>query len=141
MAAKQTRLLDVMKQFKDEAQDLVKKTQSQVQDLVVKTTNDIAKLAVNNPKIKNVVKKLESEQKRYERVFEDLQDRALKLYKDRAESTVSDIKSKIESYRKQAERLYKDATVKKQTAAKPAKKIKVKAKAKKAKKQPAAPQL
>ena len=132
MAAKQTRLLDVLKQFKDEAQKLAKNTQSQVQELVVKTTNDIAKLAVNNPQIKNIVNRLESEQKKYEKVFMDLQDKALKLYKDRAESTVSDIKEKIEGYRKQAEKIYKDATKKKQAATKSnaVKKIKVKSKTK-----------
>ncbi len=132
MAAKQTRLLDVLKQFKDEAQKLAKRTQSQVQELVVKTTNDIAKLAVNNPQIKNIVNRLESEQKKYEKVFMDLQDKALKLYKDRAESTVSDIKGKIEGYRKQAEKIYKDATKKKQAATKSnaVKKIKVKSKTK-----------
>ena len=132
MAAKQTRLLDVLKQFKDEAQKLAKKTQTQVQELVVKTTNDVAKLAVNNPQIKNIVNRLESEQKKYEKVFMDLQDKALKLYKDRAESTVSDIKEKIEGYRKQAEKIYKDATKKKQAATKSSavKKIKVKSKAK-----------
>ena len=131
MAAKQTRLLDVLKQFKDEAQKLAKATQSQVQDLVVKTTNDVAKLAVNNPQIKNIVNRLESEQKKYEKVFKDLQDKALKLYKDRAESTVSDIKGRIEGYRKQAEKIYKDATRKKQAATKSGavKKIKVKSKA------------
>ncbi|MCL5879144.1 MAG: hypothetical protein M1428_05035 [Deltaproteobacteria bacterium] len=132
MAAKQTRLLDVLKQFKDEAQILAKKTQTQVQELVVKTTNDVAKLAVNNPQIKNIVNRLESEQKKYEKVFMDLQDKALKLYKDRAESTVSDIKEKIEGYRKQAEKIYKDATKKKQAATKSnaVKKIKVKSKTK-----------
>ena len=132
MAAKQTRLLDVLKQFKDEAQKLAKKTQTQVQELVVKTTNDVAKLAVNNPQIKNIVSRLESEQKKYEKVFMDLQDKALKLYKDRAESTVSDIKEKIEGYRKQAEKIYKDATKKKQAATKSnaVKKIKVKSKTK-----------
>ncbi len=132
MATKQTRLLDVLKQFKDEAQKLAKRTQSQVQELVVKTTNDVAKLAVNNPQIKNIVNRLESEQKKYEKVFMDLQDKALKLYKDRAESTVSDIKEKIEGYRKQAEKIYKDATKKKQAATKSnaAKKIKVKSKTK-----------
>jgi putative sterol carrier protein len=132
MAAKQVKLLDVVRQFKDEAQELVKKTQSQVQELVVKTTNDIGKLAVNNPQIKNVVKRLEAEQKRYEKVFMDLQNRALKLYKDKAEMTVSDIKNKIEGYKKQAEKIYKEATKKKLTATKPSasRKIKVKSKTK-----------
>ncbi len=141
MAAKQPRLLDIMKQFKDEAQKLAKKTQSQVQDLVVRTTNDIAKLAVKNPQIKNIVKRLETEQKKYEKIFMDLQDKALKLYKDKAESTVSDIKNKIEGYKKQAEKIYKEAANKKQGAAKSnkSKRVRIKSKTKMAKKEQTVP--
>ncbi len=113
MSTKQTKLLDVVKQFKDEAQELVKKTQTQVQSLIVKTTNDIAKLAVNNPQIKKVVARVEAEQKKYEKIFTDLQDKALDLYKQKAEKTVSEIKNKIEGYKKQAEKLYKETTSKK----------------------------
>jgi hypothetical protein len=141
MATKQPRLLDVMRQFKDEAQKLAKKTQSQVQDLVVRTTNDIAKLAAKNPQIKNIVKRLETEQKKYEKIFMDLQGKALKLYKDKAESTVSDIKNKIEGYKKQAEKIYKEAANKKQGVVKSnkSKRVKIKSKTKRAKKEQTVP--
>ncbi len=141
MESKQPRLLDIMKQFKDEARELAKKTQSQVQDIVVRTTNDIAKLAVKNPQIKNVVKRLETEQKKYEKIFMDLQDKALRLYKDKAESTVLDIKNKIDEYKKQAEKIYKETSNKKQRSAKSntAKRVKIKSKAKRAKKKQTVP--
>ncbi|MCL4558784.1 MAG: hypothetical protein M1491_09230 [Deltaproteobacteria bacterium] len=118
MAAKQGRLLDVLKQFKDGVQEVVQSTQSQVRELVVKTTNDVTKLAVNNPQIKKVVQKLEAEQKKYETVFMDLQDKVLDTYKERVEKAVSDIRGKIEGYRKQAEKLYKDAVSGKRASSK-----------------------
>ncbi len=128
MAAKQANLLNVVRQFRDEAQVIVKKTQSQLQDLVVKTQKDIVKLAINNPGIKKIVKKVEAEEKRYEKVFADVQDRALKLYKNKAENIVSDIKDRVEGYRKQAQKLYKEATSKKPSAVKSLASSNVKAK-------------
>lgn len=118
MAAKQANLLKVVKQFKDDAQDIVKKTQGQFQDLVVKTQKDIVKLAANNPQIKKLVARAEAEQKRYEKVLKDVQNKALKLYKDRAQNIISDIKGRIDGYRKQAEKLYKDARTKKLSSVK-----------------------
>ncbi len=118
--ARREKLLDVLREFRDGAQEVVKSTQDQVRKLVIKTTNDVAKLASSNPQIKKVVQKLEAEQRKYEKVFMDLQDKLLDTYKDKVEKAVSDIRGKIEGYRKQAEKLYKDAVSGKQAPAKKA---------------------
>ena len=131
MATKQPKLLDVVKKFKDDAQELAKSTHGQVKELIVNTSNEIAKLAVNAPQIKKLVSKAEAEQAKYEKIFKDLQEKALDLYRDKAEKHVSDIKKKIDGYKKQAEKIYKD-TVSKATGEKKTK-SKVKPKARRAK--------
>ncbi len=135
MAKAQTNLVDLVRKFEQQAMDLVNKTQSQAQDLIKNAQKDLMKKANKNPQIKNLIKRVEQEQKKYEELFMDVQNRALNIYKDRAPKIIADVKKKIEGYRKQAEKLYKEATssapVKSKTVSKPkAKKSVKRAKAK-----------